>query len=285
MSEHFCSVLLDRVQAFAWPWTTDIPDIPGFEVRKDFFVRQQTTMKTYNRVRIYENLKTKSQVYVQRKPACPWLAPFKLTVVTDAEKGVQRSELKELLQEFKAIQLLTIEVALDFPKASVVDKAFVLRHGIFGKSRLVLGRPHEDLRFGTRHSDTMVRAYKKNQIPSFRVELELHSSWLRKHGVRSLEDISKLGLLLPLARIQFAEIDWESVQTHLLRRGQSGTKTISQAKSHVSSIHQVLNYLRKEAGFSNVHRFLRPLSLNRNIWNELRTWSDDWRDTSGKNGG
>lgn len=285
MRRQLCSVLLDRIQAFGWPWTTDIPDIPGFEVRKDFFVRPQTAMKTYHRVRIYENLKTKLQLFLQRQPACPWLAPFKLTVVAGANKGIRRSELEELFQEFKAIQLLTIELAFDFRLASGVDRAFVLRHAIFGKSRRVLGRPHKDLRFGTRHSGTMVRAYEKSEIPSFRVEIELHSSWMRKNGVRSLEDISKLGSLLPSARIKFVEIDWVSVRTHLLRAGESGTKTISQAKSRVSSIHQTLSYLRKEAGLSNVHRFLRPMRLNGNIWNELRAWSDQWRTPGSKTGG
>jgi hypothetical protein len=283
-SQPSCAVLLDRVQAFAWPWMGEVPHIAGFGVCQDFFARQQTTIKTYERVRIYKNHKTKTELYMQRQPACPWLAPFKLTVVANGRTGLERAELENVFKEFRATQFLTVEVAFDFSMMSEVDEAFVRRHGIFGKSHIVLGRPYKALRLGTRHSDTMVRAYSKPEIPSFRVEIQLHGRWLRKHRVQSLDDVSKLRTLLPVARIQFVEIVWASLRAHLLRKEQYSTRTISCAKSYQSSIHRTLGYLRKE-GLSNVRRFLRPLKLNETISNALRTWSEGWQKNITKNGG
>jgi hypothetical protein len=190
-----------------------------------------------------------------------------------------------VFKEFRATQFLTVEVAFDFSMMSEVDEAFVRRHGIFGKSHIVLGRPYKALRLGTRHSDTMVRAYSKPEIPSFRVEIQLHGRWLRKHRVQSLDDVSKLRTLLPVARIQFVEIVWASLRAHLLRKEQHSTKIISRAKSYESSIHRTLSYLRNEAGFNNVRRFVRPLKLNETVLNALRTWSEGWQKNTTKTGG
>ena len=285
MIQSVCRVVLDRLQAFAWAWTQDIPDIAGFEVHQDFLVRRQTTIKTYHRVRIYRNRKTTTRIYVQYRPACPWLAPFKLSVVADDRSGLQRPELEGVFNEFRAMRILTLEVAFDFSRDAGVDEEFVLRHGIFGKSHLRVERLCRNLRFGTRHSDCMVRAYFKKQIFSFRVEIEFHSRWFRKHDISSLDDLSKLSKLIPIAHIQFVKIDWASLRTHLQRSGVSGTVAITRAKACGPSIQGILSHLRMKAGCTNVHRFLRALPVNETVSRALQTWSERWRRNIKQHGG
>ena len=279
-----CIVSTDRVQFIAW-LTSELPEFPGFQVCSDRLVRSQTSIKTYCRLRIYKNRETRTTIYLQHRPACPWLAPTKVTVVREDDKGLDRSELEKITGAFKKILLITDEVAFDFPPCSGIDRNFVLRHAIVGKSQLVGGRPYGDLRYGTRHSATMVRAYGKPEIRSYRIEIELHSSWLRKNGLKSPEDLSTLsGLLLP-RRLEFMRIDWASLSAHLSRKGLPAERLITRTRSKAYSLARALKYLRDEVGLSNVHRFLRPLQINRLIQKQLQAWADRWRCSPASNSG
>jgi hypothetical protein len=202
-----CTARLDRVQIVADALRNGLPEIAGFDVCRDSFVRPQTSITTYRRVRNYKNFKTKTTVDIQYQCVPPWLRAIKMTVIADDLMGLQRRELEEICSAFKAPRVLTVEFAIDFSAASRVDRAFVLAHGIFGRSTLVGGRFYKSLRYGTRHSETMVRAYEKPEISSYRIEIELHSSWLRKQGLKNLADLSKLSVLLSPGRIQLVEID------------------------------------------------------------------------------
>ena len=272
-----CIVSTDRVQFIGWPHTSELPEFPGFKVRSDTFVRGQTTTRTYCRLRAYKNRKTRTTIYLQYGPACPWLPPAKVTVVTEDHRSLRRSELESIARTFKKIRLITVEIAFDFSLSSGVDRTFVLRHGIFGKSRPVGERLFRSLRRGTRHSETMVRAYDKPEIGAYRVEIELHSSWLRKNGLKNPGDLSKLSSLLFPGRFQFARIDWDSLSAHLSRKALPAEMIISRARTQASSLSRALEYLRVEVGLSNVHRFLRPLKINRSIQKQLHAWAYRWR--------
>jgi hypothetical protein len=275
-----CNAGIDRVQFVARTWTKEIPEIPGFRVCRDSFVRPQTAIRTYPRVRNFKNPKTGTVIYAQYWAAPPWLEPVKLTVVGDDSKGLQRAELETVCRQFRWTRLLTVELAIDFAEASGVDRSFVLRHGLFGKSRLVGGRFFEDLRYGTRHSDTMVRAYKKPETESYRVEVELHSPWLRRHGITQLRDLSKLPQLLCFSRINFVAIDWDALADHL-RRKRYPASALNAARSQAYSIHRALSLLRGEMGLVNVRQFFRPLRINAVIKGQLEDWSNRWRNSSG----
>src|SRR3974390_677453 len=82
--------LLDRVQLLAWPRGKKVPDIPGFTVSRDTFVHKETSIATYRRVRILKNHKTGNTLFIQYAPAAPWLAPAKITTVTQARRGLRR---------------------------------------------------------------------------------------------------------------------------------------------------------------------------------------------------
>jgi len=280
-----CKARLDRVQIVADLRGIGLPDIAGFDVCRDSFVRPQTSIMTYRRVRNYENSKTKTTVDIQYQRVPPWLRAIKMTVIGDDFKGLQRRELEEICKAFKAPRLLTVEMAIDFSAASGVDRAFVLQHAVLGRSGHVGGRFYKSLRYGARHSQTMARAYEKPGISSYRIEIELHSSWLRKQGLRNLADLSLLPPLLSPGRIQLVEIDWDLLAVHLSRKGLATESIVGEAQSRAYSIHRALNFLRNEVGLQNVRRFLRPLRINRTIRHALRTWAKSWRTGAQSNAG
>jgi hypothetical protein len=231
---------------------------------------------TYRRVRIYQNCKTKTKIFFQYQAACSWLPAFKLTLIAALGAYLLFSELKNVFRCFEEARLLTVELAIEFFKSSNVDRGFVLRYALFGKSKAVPHRIYGDLRFGTRHSAWMVRAYKKEEMDSFRVELEFHSSWLRKHGITRPNDLRKLATLTQPTQIQFVKLDWNALAIHLNRKGLPANKTIRNVRAHSGSLLRVLHCLRNEIGLHNVRRFLRPLRLNRKVQEALNHWLHLW---------
>lgn len=126
---------IDRVQTLcSAPEDGKPPDVPGFRVVSDYFVRGQTSVPTYSRVRRYANPLSGTQVFVQYRPVVPWLEPIKATFRPQDEKGLLRQELEGFLECFPSYRLLTVEVCFDFNSESGVDAPFVRRHALFGKS-------------------------------------------------------------------------------------------------------------------------------------------------------
>lgn len=269
------TVRLDRVQLVARAMEQRLPDIPGFVVRRDSFVHPQTRIRTYERVRNFKNYKTGTTIDVQYRARPPWLQPIKLTVVAEDPKGLQRPEFESICGQFSWARLLTVELALDFQYGSKVNRSFVLAHGVFGRSALVGGRLFRDLRYGTRHSETLVRAYDKPKINCFRVEIELHSKWLRKFGLGQPVHLSKLPPLLCFDRVLFVEVKWD-VLTEYLERKNYDASTLEKVRAQSWSIDHTLNCLRRQVSLVNVRRFLKPLPVNSVIKHRLRAWAIRW---------
>lgn len=269
-------VLLDRVQFPAWPRDMQLPEIPGFKVERDSFVRPQTSITTYRRVRVLKNHNSNTAIYLQYGAACPWLAPFKVTVVTQRRRGLDATGLGQITEAFERTTLLTAEIAFDFSPSSGVNRKFVLRHGLFGKSKLDSKRTFRDLRYGTRHSATMTRAYHKAETGAYRIEVELHARWLRAHGIRTPGELPNLADLLLPGRLQFVRIDWIALAAHLSRKGLPTESIVSRARSRASCLSGALEYLRDEVRLSNVHRFLEPLTINRPMQRQLSAWAARW---------
>src|ERR1700730_17477801 len=95
-----CTVRLDRVQIVAATRGDRLPPITGFRVRKNSFVRRQTSITTYRRVQNCENLNTRSTLDIQYRPVPPWLAPVKITAIAADGKGLGRTELDTLFKAF-----------------------------------------------------------------------------------------------------------------------------------------------------------------------------------------
>jgi hypothetical protein len=136
-----CFVRLDRVQLVseAAPGQKP-PEIPGFEIVSDHFVRPQTSVQTYARCRQYNSSADGTQIFWQYDRRKGWLSPWKITLVADDRLGLSRREICNVLTHCRDHRFLLVELAFDFVQPSSVGERFVLRHGMFGKSKCREGR-------------------------------------------------------------------------------------------------------------------------------------------------
>jgi hypothetical protein len=281
----FCRVRVDRVQAGARSGSSHLPEFPQFECLRNSFVRSQTPFRTYQRVSTYRNDRTKTKLFVQHACIPPWLPPCKVTAIGSDDDGLQRSELESVLGAFGDYQLLMVEIAFDFSPELGLDADSVRRRVLCGKSQLRLeGERCGEAHFGTRKSEKYVRCYFKLEVDAFRIELELHSGWLKKHNIRTLEDVHRIATLISPIHLQFVRLDWGALNQSLSRRGFPAVAR--ELRSRNFDIRSVLRRLSTNFGVQNVHRFRRGLELNILVRKSLRVWARKWvsignRQTSG----
>lgn len=133
-------------------------------------------------------------------------------------------------------------------------------------------REKVDLYYGTRKSGKFIRCYEKPKVDAFRVELELHSGFLRHHSISVLEDLALLPELLCPKHLQFVDLDWVDLGQHLQRKmGIKSGVVIGGARRRTDSISRLQRYLRKRGVF-NTHRFLKPRSVNKDVRRALNKW-------------
>jgi hypothetical protein len=273
-----CRARIDRLQLGA-RLSSQVapPQTPDFTAVSDRFVRSQTSAHTYGRVREYRNPFTSTRIFCQYQPGLPGLSPFKITVIPDDRRELSREELLQIVRPFSNYRLLLIEIALDFAPESGVDLDFVSQSGVFGKSRKNASRlyPLRAL-YGSRKGSKLARCYWKGEVNSFRVELELHSAWLRRYGISKLKDLRKLPNLLSPSHIKFVHMDWKGLRKYLSNRGLHATDIIQEARDKSDSIHEVMKFLRSSAGVNNAHRFLVTEHTNKNIQESLEKWARDF---------
>ncbi len=281
-SRELCQTRVDRVQFRARQMVLALLLKIGFVCTSNYFVRSLTSIKTYLRVMTFRRESTATKLFIQYEPACAWLWLCKGIVIPHDVAGTKQAELTEILHAFGGAQLLAVEVALDFTIGSGVDREFICRHGLFGKSHPVGNRVGDELRFGSRLSATMVRAYEKPEVQAYRLEPELRRIWLAANGIEDIEDLKKLPTLLLPSRVTFVRINWEKLAKHLSRKGFSPERIIEEARARSSSIHAALQYLRWDIGVANVHRFLIPLPINRVMRKALVAWARRWAEEGKK---
>jgi hypothetical protein len=129
------TVRLDRLQLASWAlkrWKP--PQLDGFKITRDSFVRRQTTTSTYARCRQYQSLNNDTKVYWQYDRQKGWLVPWKITIVSDDVSGLTRNEIEKVLKYCQFYRLLLVEVAIDFRPSTGVNRIFIRSHAVFGKS-------------------------------------------------------------------------------------------------------------------------------------------------------
>jgi hypothetical protein len=271
----FCVVGFDRMQLLVRTWGCEIPQIPDYTISRDSFVRPQTAIQGYTRVQILKNRKTNTTLNIQYQPRPPWLEEAKITIIADDLNGLQRAELEMICSQFRATRLLTVEVAFDFVRASGIDRAFVRAHGHFGKSQPIGGNFYSTLNYGRRKTGKFVRAYDKPALSCYRVELELHSGWLRQHDMLQLADLCKLSDFL-VTHISFVRFDWGRLASYLNRqRDSEAEKILWEVRRRRHNLHRALKYLRT-VRVCNPHRFLTCLPANDKIKQALDVWLHIW---------
>jgi hypothetical protein len=272
-----CVVRLDRIQLAAEPRRPDcrLPVVAEYQCVKDHFVHSQTSIVTYHRTRQLRHVKSGTEVYWQYQPQCSWLKPWKISVEPPDKRGLRIREVFPILRLCRTYHLLLVELALDFFPESGVDRKFVKRHARFGKSRRRVDRggPRQ-LRYGTRKSDKLVRCYAKPSLNSYRVELELHSGFLRKHSISSFGDLEKLVTLVCRDHLKFVFVRWKRLRRYLVRKfgDRRGKALLQAARDRSQSLQRVSQFLTRQ-GVANPHRFLRPMKINKSIRQAMRAWS------------
>jgi hypothetical protein len=270
-----CSVGLDRIQLLATPLGgSHLPDFSGFRRLRDFFVRSQTSVKTYARTAEYTNIDKGLRIFLQHEPQLSTLLPFKVTLIPADHRLIILEDIEGVVEQFSGYRFLLLEVALDFSCDSGIDLSFVKEHAVFGKSRPNTSHLFASTAlYGARKAAKRVHCYWKSELNSFRIELALHSIWLRKHNVMSLEDLKKLPNLLCPSQIRFVQLDWAAIRNHLLRRGLDASQILRVTKAHHNSIHEALRFLRTSAKVHNSHRFLLTMAPTRLVLRSLKTWA------------
>lgn len=172
-----CALKLDRVQLVTHIEGNPDSIMEGFEVISDHYVSQQTTVKTYLRCRRLKNVESGAEAFWQYVRQHKFLAPSKVTLVGTDATGLTKSDFPCALANCAPT---LAEFAFDFCPVLGIDSRYVKAHAIFGKSRPNPGRGGaQQLRYGSRWGDKLVRAYPKRTVGRFRVEIEMHSRLLR----------------------------------------------------------------------------------------------------------
>jgi hypothetical protein len=271
-----CTARLDRF-TFTATGSSELPrKIGGFEMTRDFRPRAQGKIATYERVRTFRATANSALLFLQYKPLLPWLAAWRFTLIGDDEGGLSPDEVESVIAQCSSHRPSMVELAVDFPEGGIVDRDFVLKHGKFGKTQRRKDRGGSgNLRYGSRQSPKLVRAYRKETLGCFRVELEIHSALLRKYRTSSGFELGRLAQKLVPAHIQFVGFRWEELQAYLVKKfgQQEGDKIFGEARKRADSSLQAATRFLSGRGVPNVHRFVSPLRLNLRLQKAIKCWA------------
>jgi len=258
--------------------------IPGYRTNGT----QRLRNKLYRQVtRIYGKDSIR-QIVVLSAPNTGWLPKSRATIIPRDETGLLYGDLCHILELLPQFKIVLLEIALDFPLASILDTSFVLQHMLCGKTWLRTGGTELHQRWGSARSAKIVRAYVKFEASSFRIELQLHSRFLRQHGINHAPDFAKLATILPQHHIYFAAIDDDKLKKYLQRSRLSHktrTEILKTVRKSQKSLWSTLCLLRSKYRFANVRRLLSPLpGINAVVSAALKQWAEQWQKHSSLRG-
>lgn len=176
-----------------------------------------------------------------------------------------------------SLKITLAEVAFDF-SGSTIDRTFVCRRGLFGRSKRVKSKNATDY-WGSRQSIKKVKSYAKSEIDAHRLELELRPRFLRRYHIDDPFEFTRLIELLPHKHISFERINLQKLRDYLRHRGFSDEEIASTCRfvdPCECNTGAALAYLREEVRLSNVRRFLTPLETNRLVREALEIWCPIW---------
>jgi hypothetical protein len=262
---------LDRLRfsASVFP-RVQIRSLPGFRCERDHRLRESP----YGRVLVLASESSGTKISCRYGRRVPWVAPCELTLIGNDDTGLKPRNVFSVLEVLPDSRLLMIELAFDFDPGWV-STPFVWQYGRFGKSRLHNWSGNA-IWFGSRRSTKFVRAYRKSAINAYRVELEVHRTWLRKHNVWTVFDFFRLpGLICP-KHIHFCALNWRGVGIQIQRKSSAPKLALRHASWLKNRLPFVLDFLRHQIGLQNTHRLLVPLKVNLVIREALESWAREW---------
>jgi hypothetical protein len=280
-----CTAKIDRI-------VLNAPEVPLHELSRipNFRAKRPKRLwrKLYavlNRIMGTDSIR---EIAIESAPNARWLPRFRTTIVPQDPTGLRLEDLSYVLELIPEFKLVLVEVALDFPLASVVDTAFVRERLLCGKTRMRVGGTALHERWGSARSAKVVRAYVKFEASSFRIELQLNARFLRKHGINHASDFQKLATILPGNHIYFASLDNQKLREHLRRSSlphKTKTEILRTVTTNQKSLWTTLRLLRRKWHFVNVRRLLRPdQEMNRIVLSALNKWAEQWQTHSSLRG-
>ena len=120
------------------------------------------------------------------------------------------------------------------------------------------------------------RAYWKDEISSFRIELEFHREWLKKHNIKTTKSFLKLPDLIARRHITFLTIDSLKLSAALARLGIPFASALKKVAARENDLYAALHYLRHDLGLPNTLRLLTALKTNGRVERALRLWANEW---------
>ena len=277
-----CDVKLDRIIITA----REVPlqavcAIPGYRAKPP----RQLWKQLYSVVNRILGSGSIREVVVESAPAVRWLARYRITITPRDETGLLLEDLCLILELLAQFKIVLLELALDFPIRSVVDPWFVHRHLLCGKTTMPLGPNPLHEKWGTSRSSKVARSYAKFvEILRFRIELQLHSRFLRKHEINHASDFQKLATILPRKHVYFASLDNRKLREHLQRSSlphKTKTAILRSVAESRKSLWSTLRLLRRKWRFANVCRLLSPVpEMNGIVVAALNKWAEQWQATS-----
>jgi hypothetical protein len=271
-----CQVRLDRlVFGATGRMPSRLLEIAGYRVVADFRPHRQGKIASYGRVRKFRSVGSSSQILSQYEPLVPWVDPWRFTMIADDVRGLAPEEVEAVLVHCANHKVTLVELAVDFAEDAGVDRKFVLRHGVFGKSRRQSNPAGQDyVRYGTRASSKLVRCYRKHELGSFRVELESHGQLLRRYSISQVGRLGSFASQLYPDHIRFVGFRWHKLRLYLTRRfGPAGQRIYEEVENRAALSLRLATRFLSEQGVPNTHRFLRPLAINDEIQSALDEWA------------
>jgi hypothetical protein len=261
------------LKAFPWKALRKLPGARVFKPRRIF-------RQTYSEVTLIRLRGSIRDISVYAKPQNGWSPRFRIVIIPRNRTSVRCRDFEKVLECLPNFNVVLVEFALDFPIASIADLKFVQRYALFGKiwPRFVAINPLYDS-WGTRTGTTFIRVYARFKTDALRVEFELHSSFLRKHGINHPADFVNLAGILR-SHIFFAKLNQKRLIQQLQRNGSSEQEIqniLGQVEDRDECLYDALKYLRRKVRLKNGRRILIPHDeVNQLVANALKRWSETW---------
>jgi hypothetical protein len=224
------------------------------------------------------------KIFIESAPNVGWLPKFRISIIPRDATGLLLEDFRFILELIPEFKFVLVEIACDSPLDCIVDTSFVRRHMLAGKTRLRPGGNALHERWGSARSSKVVRAYAKFEASAFRIELQLHARFLRKHKINHTSDFAKLATILSNRHIYFAALNDNKLQEHLRRSSlphKTKTALLKTAAKSRKSLWSTLRLLRRNGHLVNVRRLLVPLpDMNRIVVAALNQWATKWEKHS-----
>lgn len=256
--------------------------LPGFRFLwdKPLWRKEPGAFQGFGHAHWFERIGSEMKFCVESEPRESWLAPYHVSVFADDRLGLSTSDLFPIREIMEKAKLTIVELAIDFSTATEVDRQFVRRYGVFGKSKREVPSTNPDVdRWGAKGSGKRVKSYSKHVIAAHRVEFRMRGRFLRPHGIRDLFDLWKFVGLLPEHHVLFAQIDEQKLIAHLrkVRRLKEVLGILKNVIHLEGDLTAQLSFLRRNVGLKNARRFLSPLPVNHDIHEAFKAWRGLWR--------